>query len=411
MSRDYISGMSLATIILAVKDPYSLMSSGFYMSFASSLSIRLFGPRINALFSKTGMNESLAETITPVIAATLGMMPFWDRTCCYFSWLHLITQISASLIATIGCVFFIPCAITGLPFACSFVLKLLLSLMNFTSSYSLGGLSSADLTPSFRYSLFILIALLLMPHGILRNYLIRPSIISCIISLVIMIIGIINAPKLTVVFIDVGQGDSSLIMSGNTSILIDGGVEEQGQYAVAGVLDYYGISKVDLAVATHMDEDHIGGLRYLDTEGRVDTMLTCFDLKAGDIIYVNEDIRLDCLWPYEVTDGGNEDSVVLRLTYGDFSVLYTGDIGFQSEYELIRIGTPVDSDILKVGHHGSAYSTSTEFLEAVSPDISVISVAQYNRYGHPSPDTIARLYDYGCDIRRTDLEGAVIYEL
>ena len=131
---------------------------------------------------------------------------------------------------------------------------------------------------------------------------------SCIISLVIMIIGIINAPKLTVVFIDVGQGDSSLIMSGDTSILIDGGLEEQGQYAVAGVLDYYGISKVDLAVATHMDEDHIGGLRYLDTEGRVDTMLTCFDLKAGDSIYVNEDIRLDCLWPYEVTDGGNEDS-------------------------------------------------------------------------------------------------------
>ena len=103
--------------------------------------------------------------------------------------------------------------------------------------------------------------------------------------------------------------------------------------------------------------------------------------------------------------------MVLRLTYGDFSVLYTGDIGFQSEYELIRIGAPVDSDILKVGHHGSAYSTSTEFLEAVSPDISVISVAQYNRYGHPSPDTIARLNDYGCDIRRTDLEGAVIYEL
>ena len=411
MSRDYISGMSLATIILAVKDPYSLMSSGFYMSFAASLSIRLFGPRINALFSKTGMHESLAETITPVIAATLGMMPFWDRTCCYFSGLHLITQISASLLATIGCVFFIPCAITGLPFACSFVLKLLISLMNFTSSYSLGGLSSADLTPSFRYSLFILIALLLMPHGILRHYLIRPSIMACIISLVIMIIGIINAPKLTVVFIDVGQGDSSLIMSGDTSILIDGGVEEQGQYAVAGVLDYYGISKVDLAVATHMDEDHIGGLRYLDTEGRVDTMLTCFDLKAGDSIYVNEDIRLDCLWPYEVTDGGNEDSVVLRLTYGDFSVLYTGDIGFQSEYELIRIGAPVDSDILKVGHHGSAYSTSTEFLEAVSPDISVISVAEYNRYGHPSPDTIARLNDYGCDIRRTDIEGAVIYEL
>ena len=103
--------------------------------------------------------------------------------------------------------------------------------------------------------------------------------------------------------------------------------------------------------------------------------------------------------------------MVLRFEYGDFSILFTGDIGFESEEALIYSGADIDADILKVGHHGSAYSTSSAFLERVSPETAVISVVRNSPYGHPASRTLQRLYDYGCEVRRTDLEGAIIYEL
>ena len=160
-----------------------------------------------------------------------------------------------------------------------------------------------------------------------------------------------------------------------------------------------------------MDEDHTGGLDYLNEAGRIDTFLTCYDLHAGQKVMMTDDVSLTCVWPHHVTDGGNEDSVVLLFEYDDFTILFTGDIGFDSESALISEGADIDADVLKVGHHGSAYSTSAQFLEYVSPEEAVISVAQNSPYGHPAPATIERLTDYGCIIRRTDHEGAIIYHL
>ena len=194
-------------------------------------------------------------------------------------------------------------------------------------------------------------------------------------------------------------------------MLIDGGVESEGRYAVSSVLDYYGIGTVDIAVATHMDEDHIGGLEYLDSAGRIDNLYSCYDLSAGDVIAMTDDLYLYCVWPHQVNDGGNKDSVVLKIEFEGFSILYTGDIGFDSEAALINEGAEIDADILKVGHHGSSYSTSALFLQYVSPEEAVISVAANSPYGHPAPATLERLEDYGCTIRRTDLEGAIIYRL
>ena len=236
-----------------------------------------------------------------------------------------------------------------------------------------------------------------------------PAAIIVTASLGLMIGDYLNQPAVTVMFIDVGQGDSCLIMSGNRSILIDGGVEAQGKFAVRPVLDYYCIDSVDLAIGTHIDEDHIGGLNYLYETGRIDELLTCYDLQAGQTVLMTDAVTLTCLWPHQVTDGGNEDSVVLMFRYEDLSILFTGDIGFDTESALISEEAELDADVLKVGHHGSAYSTSSEFLEYVSPDEAVISVAENSPYGHPAPSTLERLTEYGCTIRRTDLEGPVLY--
>jgi len=410
MSRDYISAMSLASIMLFVKDPYCVLSPGFQMSFAVSLSIRLLGGRIKTLLLRIRLPATLSDILTPVFASMVGMMPFWSRTSYYLSFVHIFTQIIASFIVTLSCIFFIPSVITGLPFVCSFLFKILDRIIALCSSVALSCWSSEGLSPYFVYSLMAFTVVCLMPYSVIRKVLLIPSVTAVMIFGGFTAASYITAPEVRIVFIDVGQGDSCLIMSRGRSILIDGGVEDEGRYSVAPVLDYYGIDKVDFAIASHMDEDHIGGLDYLESQGRIGTFLTCFDLHKGDVIYMTDDIRLDCLWPCTVTDGGNEDSVVLRFEYEEVSVLFTGDIGFESEEQLINEGAILDSDILKVGHHGSSYSTCSEFIECVSPQTAVISVARNSPYGHPAPSTVQRLEDYGCEIRMTALEGAIIYE-
>lgn len=411
LARDFLSGMSLASIMIMTADPYSCLSTGFMMSFMASLSIKLFAPRLKEIAQKKDFPSVLSDLLIPAVSATVGMIPFWGRNCYYFSCLHLLIQILSSLLATAACVFFLPSVITGLPFTCSIILRIISGLMDFCSRSSVEGASSRGLTPLFIYSLFILVCIWLMPDGFVRRHVLLPSFLFTLYASILMLSSVFNAPDATVVFIDVGQGDSCLIFNSRGSIIIDGGVETEGKYSVSPVLDYYGIDQVDVAVASHMDEDHIGGLNYLMDAGRIERLYTCYDLRSGDVLEMEGGMKFYCVWPYEVFDGGNEDSVVLRFEYGDFSILFTGDIGFESEEALIYSGADIDADILKVGHHGSAYSTSSAFLERVSPETAVISVVRNSPYGHPASQTLQRLYDYGCEVRRTDLEGAIIYEL
>ncbi len=410
MCRDYLSGMALATIMIFVEDPYGCLSSGYMMSFAASLSIHYLSGGIHKKLTDIRIPDKTADILSPSFAAVIGMMPFWERSCYYFSFVHLFVQIAGSFIATAACVFFVPSVITGLPHACSFLLHILLNMTRLCSSVSFEGASSRGLSDFFIKSLFALIVISLFPRSIIKRIIQPAVILITFAAAVFMFVDFVNSPDLTVIFIDVGQGDSCLIMNDQGSVLIDGGVEDEGHYSVSSVLDYYGIGSVDIAVATHMDEDHIGGINYLNSAGRIRRMLTCYDLKCGDEIQMDDDLILYCIWPHVVHDGGNEDSVVLRMVYNSTSILFTGDIGFDTESELIREGADLDSDILKVGHHGSAYSTGTAFLEAVSPQTAIISVVRNSPYGHPAPSTIQRLEEYGCEIRRTDLEGAIIYE-
>lgn len=410
LARDFLSGMSLAALIMIFADPYSCLSSGFQMSFACALGIRLFAQRIQGLLEKIGLSGTSASSLGALLAATFAMMPFWGRSCYYFSFVHVAVSLLASFLATLACVFFLPSVITGLPFMCSLLLKVLLFTVRICSSVSMTGLSSRGLTVSFTVCTFIFAGLYLIPECIIRDKLLKTAFLGLVLSFVFMLTDIIFEKDLKVVFIDVGQGDCCLVMYDGKSILIDSGTEEEGRYAVVPVLDYYGIDKVDMAVASHMDEDHIGGLNFLESKGRIDNFITCYDVLAGDTISINDDLKLYCLWPYEVTDGGNEDSIVLKLTYEDTSILFTGDIGFESEERILDAASDVDCDILKIAHHGSKYSTSEEFIEAASPELAIISVGKYNGYGHPSDEVLERLKNNRCTVRRTDWEGAIILE-
>jgi competence protein ComEC len=250
-----------------------------------------------------------------------------------------------------------------------------------------------------------------------------------------------------VAFLDVGQGDGILIRTtAGTNIMIDGGSTDNssvGEYVIAPAIRYYAMAKLDYVIVTHPDQDHISGLTYLLTtentgitiENMVlpeledmesfQELIALAQEKNINIIYISagDELKetgengciLTCINPWKDTDitEGNDLSTVMKLSCYDVNILFTGDMGEDGEEELInRVEMPdIDCDILKVGHHGSKYGSTTEFLNLVTPDVSIISCGKNNIYGHPAPATLERLAACSSDIYTTPECGALIVDI
>ena len=245
-----------------------------------------------------------------------------------------------------------------------------------------------------------------------------------------------------VVFFSVGQGDGCLIHMKDANILMDFGStskEKVGEEVLFPGLKYYGITDVDLAVLSHTDEDHTNGIAELLAEGKeqgitvegiafaegtlqdemMTELLTSAEkngtevkyLKKGDTVSAG-DLRMEVLFPYAGEKGsGNEFSLVAMVTVRSVRILFTGDIGEETERLLLSDLAAMDPpDILKVPHHGSAYSSSAVFLSKLAKEgsVAVVSCGKKNIYGHPAKATLERLYDAGFTVYRTDKMGAVI---
>ncbi len=267
--------------------------------------------------------------------------------------------------------------------------------------------------------------------------------ISLVIVLSLCAVAFISRPddKVHVYFLDVGQGDATLIRHGSTDILIDGGPSPQALNTELGKILPFWDRRIDLVVMTHPHTDHISGLveilkRYevgqvlypalaTSDEGEYDKPL--FDEWLKLIAEKNikatlaqayqqlsiDDINIDVLNPPAVPLAGTEsdvdnNSVVLQVTAGEISFLLTGDIMWESEHELVYERIVSQTTILKVAHHGSDTSTTGEFLNVVMPQIAVISVGE-NNYGHPSPEVLERLAGRlgAANIYRTDESGTI----
>ncbi|MFH0961131.1 MAG: MBL fold metallo-hydrolase [archaeon] len=231
--------------------------------------------------------------------------------------------------------------------------------------------------------------------------------------------------NLTVRFISVGQGDAILLNKGNFSVLVDGG-KAGSEEAIFLEMNSTGDRSIELVVATHPDSDHIGGLTGVlrecnftnvwdsgiaeDTESYRSYISQA---NRGNLAYPKRGdffnfsgIEISILNPGKGAGGleKNENSVVLWIKYGSFSLLLTGDCEGSCETEL---AVP-DVDVLKVAHHGSKYATSAKFVSIARPELSVISVGLRNPYGHPANETIKRLEAVGSNVLRTDLDGTVV---
>lgn len=242
------------------------------------------------------------------------------------------------------------------------------------------------------------------------------------------------SPALRIHFFDVGQGDSVLLRTTEGDILIDAGTEDaQGLLCLR--LEQLGVTELALAVFTHPDEDHIGGADgvlaqfptkeiWLNgspmTNDAARRMLAVADqtdvaihtVRTGEIRHFGDAV-ISVLAPLQnVTEAGNEGSIVLKVHCGEIDAILTGDAGSEQEDALVAAygKTQLACDLYKVGHHGSNTSNSEIFVQTLQPSYAVISCGAANSYGHPFGEVLARLEDVGATVLRTDLLGEIVFE-
>ena len=246
----------------------------------------------------------------------------------------------------------------------------------------------------------------------------------------------VTGDKIAVHYIDIGQGDSILITSGDVNMLIDCG-EKSESAKLINYLNNCGIQRLDYVIGTHPHSDHMGGMseivktfdigefiiprlhssdipntvyyeKFLDAIAEKNVKLSYAEL--GRNINIGSSVGT-IIAPHSPDYGNlNNYSVGLFLKHGNNSFIFTGDAEKQAEKEMIDAGVMLDADVYKVGHHGSDTSSSPEFLEAVSPEYAVISCGTGNSYGHPKDITMENLSKYTDKIYRTDLQGTIIFE-
>lgn len=233
--------------------------------------------------------------------------------------------------------------------------------------------------------------------------------------------------ELTIYYFDVGQADSILISNENTHMLIDAGNDEDGKHLVDYIQNELGITKLDYVVGTHPHEDHIGGIDDIIDAFDIDNVLmpdvitttkTYEDVldsisskklqitvpKIGDIISLGAG-SFEVIYTGTDEKDLNSSSIILKLTFGNTSYLFTGDT--TSEVEKTILDKNIQADVLKVAHHGSAYSSSNQFLLRVKPKYAIISVAEKNTYNHPSKETLNRLKKFTDKIYITSEMGTI----
>lgn len=235
--------------------------------------------------------------------------------------------------------------------------------------------------------------------------------------------------NLRVIFLDVGQGASQLLISpSGKTMLIDGGNNNQEQVMLE-YLEKYEIGRIDVMIGTHPDADHIGGLdRVIDHHDigaiympKIQANTRTFEsllesiqhkglkvktAKAGVVLDWDEEVQVQMLAPLKTSNDSNNMSAVLKITYGKISFLLTGDAERESEKFMLESGADLQADVLLVGHHGSKSSTSASFLEQVRPQVGVIQVGE-NSYGHPKEEILNRLAKAGVTVYRNDLQGSI----
>ena len=480
---DTLNNISISALIILINNPYSLTSLSFLLTYGGTLGIIYFEPIVEKILTSIKIRnrkwkyvffriqrkcKNIIEIISISISAQVVITPIMALNFNSIGIGFILTNLMLSYI--IGIIVmggFIQILISMISINAGIAIAKIIEIPVYgillISKISFGNFKivTPDLYQVIVY--YIVIFLFRIFYQIFRSkdcsptqkrvkntiyllrYKLRPyfsKIIVVCLFIILLICGIKKIPRaLRVYFIDVGQGDSTLIVTpNNKTILIDGGgskTYDVGKNTLEPYLLDRKIKKIDYAIISHYDQDHCDGVLYVLQNMKVENIIIGRQIKDSDnynkfikiikeksinVHIVNSGKRLniekklyfDILWP-DMDEKINENvlnnnSLICKLVYKDFSMLFTGDIEEITEKAILKKykeSKLLKSTILKVAHHGSKTSSSKEFINAVQPQIALIGVGSTNKFGHPSDITIERLKAINCKIYRTDKDGEI----
>ena len=440
--NDPPTSISFALLLILLKNPFAIASISLQLSFSAVAGIVFLTPKLT---KRARGKRRLVRAALLSFSTTLGAMVFSTPLACYyFGTLSIVSLLSNLLCLWLVSVVFalgllsvlIAAAVPQLGAACAFVPALgiravlaiagLLEELPFHAIYFNTAFSVAWL--AYVYAIFIACAL--AKRGKYRYFAaVGLSVLSLFAAAKVNALHY-EQGGLNVVALDVGQGESVLLISEGHAALVDCG--SKNSYIDAGAIaaDYLRSAgaTLDSVVLTHYHEDHANGLAALFARVDVDTIyLADIDAGEGDrdeVEALAERYGVNIHYVTEVTDvengastmtiypplgekGANELGLTILCSLGDFDTLITGDMDAKTETKLVETYDLPDIEVLLVGHHGSKYSTGTTLLESVTPEVGVISVGD-NSYGHPTEEALLRLTDAGMTVYRTDMQGNIL---
>jgi len=453
---DVYCSLAFSAIIILLCNSFMLFDPGFILSFLATLSLVIL---YNPIFGKLPkwLPKFVRDVLTGTVAAQVGVIPVIAYS---FNTFSVISVFSNLLIVPLTGLFTVLAAITAilgnlympLGMSAGLLTRIISDVILFITKRT-AAIPWAEIriaTPAFILVVlyYALIIYFRFCHPRMDREAARPvaAVILAASGALILLTSIPNR-ALMLYFADVGQGDCALVRTpAGRNIIIDGGGsinDEKGSFAgehiVVPLLYNLNMTEIDLMIASHGHMDHIGGLKTVldkikvnrlivadapDTEMReltdkaLEMGIPVTQMKEGDVLYQEDRLVIKAIYPLEeewlmpnaAVANANEFSLVVRLDYGDFSALFTGDISAETEKRLLTDNADIDCDLLKVAHHGSKYSSSAGFLAKASPSLAVISVGR-NRYGHPGPETLERLSAQGSMVLQTIDSGGILVEV
>lgn len=446
---DVINAMAISTLLILLNNPFKLFDIGFQLSYAGTLGIILFCKLINIPI-KNKLLKYLKDSIIISISANIFIIPIMMYQFNTISLTFILSNLLAGPLLGISIILeiivllisFMSINIAAIPAkVLNILLILIINIANWFSNIEISKIYV--ITPQ----IISIVAYYLICAAIILKQKNRKIIV--IIMLTVLIINLFPTPKkLRINFIDVGQGDSTLIRTEtNKVILIDsGGSTASSSFDVGNkvLLPYLldrRIKKIDFIIVSHFDADHCQAFETVIDNINVRKVVVCKQsmitqeylniinkckkknikiivVERGDKLKIDKRTEFEILHPGErfLNDGKgglNANAIVCKMNYKlnngkIFSILFTGDIEVESEKELEQVyGKKLKADILKIAHHGSKTSSREEFIKLVSPKIALIGVGENNKFGHPADITLERLEKENVKVYRTDQMGEV----
>lgn len=464
-SYDLLSALAFAGILMLLDNPDLILDGGCRLSFCAVIGVGWYVSEKNKIFRSIGEKEkrknrgkggkgssagAILENIRAGWYLWLFTLPVMLDTFCQVSVVGLLWNLVAIPLLPViiasgglgvvlaGWNIFLG-SLAGSP--AYGMLQLYQEIGNISEKLPVGMWTPGQPSKPVIAGYYLVIFLLVLVEKQLikreKRWKIFPGMELCSMLLLLLLMAHPWQQREKITFLDVGQGDASLLQSGGQTLLLDGGSTSQknvGTYVILPYIKQQGISCLEAVVLTHTDQDHINGVTEVLEEGKkgwltVKNLMypywmegteqgkqlkklaeeagaSCRKIRAGDRLTIGK-AEAVVLYPKEQEKIAepNAGSLVLFWKWEGVRAMFTGDLPEEKERELLQ-NLPA-CEILQVGHHGSATSTCREFLEQVQPSLAVISCAMKNRYGHPSPDTVDRLKKTGCEIRYTMKSGAI----